>query len=161
MSWARKRRRQTGTSIAEFAVSLMIIFPVLFLLLSISSFICGYLSINFAAQTAAREAGATSTQKDAKAIVLDITNRVLEGPLGKFGGVTQGKLDLTVQQAANGSTNFVDWDGVSANARDNVYRYSVTGTCKIQPVMWPQNYDMQAQPSVCVVEHPQGLVIKN
>jgi hypothetical protein len=138
----------------------MIIFPVLFLLVSISSFLCGYLTINFAAQTAAREAGATSTQLVAKETVNNITKQILEGPLGKFGGVSEGKLDLKVQQAANGTTTFTDWDGISANSRDNVYRYAVTGTCRIQPIMWPQNYQMQAQPSVCVVEHPQGLVIK-
>jgi hypothetical protein len=161
MNLVRRRRTQTGAaSIAEFAVSLFIIFPVLLIMISIASALTGYLTVNFAAQTAAREAGSASTQADATTLVNNLQNNILFGGLGKFGGVQDGAtLALAVEQAANGTDTFTPWDNVTVAPNNFVYRYKVTGNATIKPMLLPVTFQLQSPPAVSVVEHPQGLVI--
>lgn len=148
-----------GASIAEFGASLFIIIPVFLLFISLASLTTGYVTLNYACQVAARACGTSPTSSASKiqTIMTNVSDGVLKGPLGTFGCVNEPKLEAQVEWAANGQKNFAPFiSGSTIDASSNIYRFHVTGKCKIRPLFWPKAIDAQAD-AISFVENPRGL----
>lgn len=150
-----RNRSARGAAIADMAVALMIMIPVLLFMISLASLACGYISLNFGCQAVAREAGAASSQAQAEQNKDRVRQQILEGPLGNFGGVKSYNLEMVVEQAANGSTNYGAFDG-NVDPTGKVYRYRVNATGQIKPLFWPTEVSLRAM-ATSVIEHPEGL----
>lgn len=150
------RRKEEGQHIAEFGPALLIAIPLIAIMLSCLSLGAGVGALALGSQHAAREAAATGTYTLAETRVNE-NLATLTGPIGKFGGIQNGRLLLTVEESPTGDTNFIQHTrGGSIDPANKVYRYKVRGECQIKPIFWwftvPCVYEATG-----IVEHPEGL----
>ncbi len=138
---------------------------VIFFMISTFSLLTGYATLNFAAQAAAREAGSSQTRSAARAAMQRVTEQILAGPLGQFGGIlprTAAGMTLRTFRVLDGGTPEPFDVAVGTNVAIDQERYSYTyvvdARYTITPVLFPFAFQVQSQ-STCAVEHPEGIAI--
>lgn len=159
----RRKRNQKGT-LAEFAPTLLVLMAVLLFVVSMLSLVCGYGSLMYGCQLAAREAASSPNFATAKRNVVRIRQQIVESNFGKFGGITNALtpdgLTLEVLQLVDGQNAAQLFTPGQPVNTANSYQYRVSAAYNIKPIFWPNAFAARAE-STAVVEHPEGLSFVN
>jgi hypothetical protein len=126
------QRKMKGSQAAELPVVLLILFVViLFPLIDLVSVVIGLGTLSFAADSAARAAGAAASYQDAQDKALAASNQIISGPLGQFAHLQPQASPVVLhllQIDSNGNPTQVDptQAGFSIDPKTYSYQYSVT-----------------------------------
>ncbi len=147
----------------ESPLALFVMSLVIFFMISMFSLLCGYATLNFACQAAAREAGASQTRTGARTAMQRVADQIVGGPMGVFGGITprtSAGFNLRTFRLPDGGNpepfDVAPGGNLAINQSLYSYTYVVEANYSIQPVLFPFAFAARAQ-STCAVEHPEGI----
>ncbi len=152
-----------GNAMVESPLALFVMSLVIFFMISMFSLLCGYATLNFACQAAAREAGASQTRTGARTAMQRVATQIIGGPMGVFGGITprtSAGFNLRTFRLPDGGNpepfDVAPGGNLAINQSLYSYTYVIEANYSIQPVLFPFAFAARAQ-STCAVEHPEGI----